>query len=81
MADGFLMFTASFSASSRSCCVSLPIFALRQVAHLYRHSLRCLLSWTIDRDLFNEGAAELRSRFDANRGASLAASSRLLQVR
>jgi hypothetical protein len=51
------------------------------VAHLYRHSLRCLLSWTIDRDIFNEAATELRSRFDANRGASLAASARLLQVR
>jgi hypothetical protein len=53
----------------------------RKVAHLYRHSLRCLLSWTIDRDIFNEAATELRSRFDANRGASLAASARLLQVR
>jgi NADH dehydrogenase (ubiquinone) 1 beta subcomplex subunit 9 len=53
---------------------------LRKVAHLYRSSLRCLLSWAVDRDLFNEAAAELRGRFDANRGCSLAAASRLLQV-
>jgi len=33
----------------------------------------------IDRDLFNEEAAKLRARFDANRGASPAAAARLLE--
>ena len=49
-----------------------------QVATLYRHSLRTLLSWAIDRDLFNEEATLLRGRFDANRGVSPAAAARLL---
>ena len=50
----------------------------RQVATLYRHSLRQLLSWTVDRDLFNEEATKLRARFDANRGVNPAAAARLL---
>lgn len=39
-----------------------------QAARLYRHSLKTLSSWTIDRDLFNDEADLLRARFDANRG-------------
>lgn len=50
-----------------------------QVAHLYRDSLKTLNSWAIDRDVFNQAATELRARFDANRGASAAAASRLLR--
>jgi NADH dehydrogenase (ubiquinone) 1 beta subcomplex subunit 9 len=46
---------------------------------LYRKSLRTLLSWAIDRDIFNEEATKLRSRFDHNRGVSAAAASRLLK--
>jgi hypothetical protein len=53
----------------------------QKVAHLYRHSLRVLLSWAVDRDIFNEAATELRARFDAQRGVSAAAASRLLKVR
>jgi len=49
------------------------------VAHLYRDSLRTLLSWAVDRDVFNEAATDLRQRFDANRGVSKSAAARLLR--
>lgn len=49
-----------------------------QAARLYRHSLRTLLSWAVDRDIFNEEATKLRARFDASRGVGAAAASRLL---
>ena len=39
-----------------------------QAARLYRHALKTLDSWTIDRDVFNDEADILRARFDANRG-------------
>ena len=51
----------------------------QEVARLYRKSLKCLLSWVIDRDFFNEKAEELRARFDAERGCSPAKASRLLK--
>jgi NADH dehydrogenase (ubiquinone) 1 beta subcomplex subunit 9 len=50
-----------------------------QVARLYRASLRTLLDWAVDRDIFNEEATKLRARFDASRGVSAAAASRLLR--
>lgn len=56
----------------------LKIFS--QVARLYRNSLKTLLSWAVDRDIFNEKAMELRARFDASRGESSSAASRLLRV-
>jgi NADH dehydrogenase (ubiquinone) 1 beta subcomplex subunit 9 len=45
---------------------------------LYRKSLRTLLSWAVDRDVFNEQATTLRQRFDQHRGVSSAAVQRLL---
>lgn len=52
-----------------------------QVARLYRNSLKTLLSWAVDRDIFNEKATELRARFDSSRGVSPSAAARLLRVR
>jgi NADH dehydrogenase (ubiquinone) 1 beta subcomplex subunit 9 len=46
---------------------------------LYRHSLKTLLSWAIDRDIFNDEATKLRGRFDGQRGVNPAAATRLLQ--
>jgi NADH dehydrogenase (ubiquinone) 1 beta subcomplex subunit 9 len=46
---------------------------------LYRNSLRTLLSWAVDRDIFNDEATKLRARFDTARGVSAAAASRLLR--
>ena len=40
-----------------------------------------MLSWCVDRDIFNEEATQLRARFDASRGVSPAAAARLLRVR
>ena len=34
------------------------------VTRLYRHSLKLMMSWAIDRDLINEEAEKIRSRFD-----------------
>jgi NADH dehydrogenase (ubiquinone) 1 beta subcomplex subunit 9 len=39
-----------------------------KAARLYRHSLKTLSSWAIDREIFNDEADILRARFDANRG-------------
>ena len=39
------------------------------VMRLYRNTLRCLLSWTMDRDLFLDEAASYRSQFDAEKNA------------
>ena len=49
------------------------------MARLYRHSLKTLSSWAIDRDVFNDQATQLRARFDATRGSNPAAASRLLR--
>ena len=40
-----------------------------------------MLSWVIDRDVFNERATELRERFDKNRNVTKAAAARLIEVR
>ena len=39
----------------------------QQVTRLYRKSLKHLLSWAIDRELWREKALDLRERFDANK--------------
>ena len=54
-----------------------PLF-LYQVARLYRHSLKTLSSWVIDREVFIEEATALRARFDANRGISASAANRIM---
>uniref|UniRef100_A0A7R9W6G1 NADH dehydrogenase [ubiquinone] 1 beta subcomplex subunit 9 n=1 Tax=Pseudictyota dubia TaxID=2749911 RepID=A0A7R9W6G1_9STRA len=51
----------------------------QQVARLYRHSLKTLSSWTIDRDVFCDEATKLRARFDANRGCTPANAARLIK--
>jgi len=38
------------------------------VARLYRHSLKTLNDWAINRDVFIEEATKLRGRFDSSRG-------------
>ena len=48
-----------------------PLSHQQQVTRLYRHSLKLLLSWTIDRDVFYEEADKIRARFDAVRGHAL----------
>ena len=71
-----------FLAGAKQARQKMPELTQNQkAAHLYRQSLRVMLSWAVDRDIFNESASEIRARFDANRGASPAAASRLLQVR
>ncbi len=39
----------------------------QQVTRLYRRSLRLAESWTVNRELFNQQAAEIRARFDKNK--------------
>ncbi|EDQ87599.1 uncharacterized protein MONBRDRAFT_27131 [Monosiga brevicollis MX1] len=38
-----------------------------RVLKLYRHSLKNLLSWTVDRGMYRQKAMELRARFEATR--------------
>jgi hypothetical protein len=71
-----------FLAAAKQASQPTPNLSHNQkVARLYRHSLKTLLSWAVDRDIFNEKATELRARFDANRGVSASAAARLLRVR
>jgi NADH dehydrogenase (ubiquinone) 1 beta subcomplex subunit 9 len=35
------------------------------VTRLYRHSLKCMMSWAIDRDLIYDEADKIRAQFDA----------------
>lgn len=51
----------------------------QKAARLYRHSLKTLLSWCIDRDIFNEEATKIRAEFNSNRGKSPAAAERLIR--
>ena len=54
---------------------------MKQAARLYRKSLKALVSWTIDREVFLDEATKLRARFDENRGCNSAMASRLIKVR
>lgn len=38
----------------------------QQVCRLYKHSLKCLMSWCTTRDIFMEHATALRKRFRDN---------------
>ena len=38
----------------------------QQVCRLYKHSLKCLMSWSTNRDIFMEQATILRKRFRDN---------------
>eukprot|EP00741_Cyanophora_paradoxa_P015633 tig00020903_g15090.t1 len=46
---------------------SKPVPFNPRVFRLYRDSLRQLLNWTVDRELFFEEAAKVRSMFEKNR--------------
>uniref|UniRef100_A0A7S2KZH1 NADH dehydrogenase [ubiquinone] 1 beta subcomplex subunit 9 n=1 Tax=Leptocylindrus danicus TaxID=163516 RepID=A0A7S2KZH1_9STRA len=51
----------------------------QQVAKLYRHSLKVLGSWAVDRTVFIEEASKLRARFDANRNCAPDKANRFLR--
>ena len=53
--------------------------ANQQACRLYRHALKTLSSWAIDREIFLDEATKLRARFDESRGCSAAQASRLLK--
>jgi len=44
-----------------------PLSHQQRVTRLYRHALRNLLSWVVDRDAFLEQAGLLREKFDSVR--------------
>ena len=46
---------------------------------LYRASLRCLASWAVDREVFNEEGLRIQGLFRANQGASMGAAKRLVR--
>mmetsp|Transcript_28931 Transcript_28931/g.64692 ORF Transcript_28931/g.64692 Transcript_28931/m.64692 type:complete len:154 (+) Transcript_28931:59-520(+) len=49
------------------------------VMRLYRASLRCLASWAVDREVFNEEGLRIQGLFRANQGASMGAAKRLVR--
>ena len=73
--DFFLVGNATYIHT----CTFIIIISF-QVMRLYRHSLRCLLDWCIDRDIFHDESTKLRERFDANRVTSMANAQRLIDV-
>mmetsp|Transcript_15132 Transcript_15132/g.20612 ORF Transcript_15132/g.20612 Transcript_15132/m.20612 type:complete len:155 (-) Transcript_15132:293-757(-) len=71
---------AAFLASANETRQKLPKLTQNQeVARLYRHALKTLSSWVIDRDVFNEEATALRARFDEAKGCSPAEATRLMK--
>ena len=50
--------------------VVLNLTHTQKVQRLYRHSLKCMMSWAIDRHVINEEATKIRARFEANRNPS-----------
>mmetsp|Transcript_4273 Transcript_4273/g.6456 ORF Transcript_4273/g.6456 Transcript_4273/m.6456 type:complete len:161 (-) Transcript_4273:249-731(-) len=51
----------------------------QEVARLYRHALKTLSSWAIDREIFIDEAEKIRARFDENKDAPPATVARLLK--
>ena len=51
----------------------------QRVTRLYRRSLKHLLSWSIDRQVWREQAVELRAKFDANKYADVRKANALLE--
>ncbi len=45
----------------------LTLTHAQKVTRLYRRSLRLADSWTVNREIFNQQATEIRARFDANK--------------
>ena len=50
-----------------------------KVVRLYRHSLKAVVSWAVDRDLVNSEASRIRGLFEENRNASPDKASRLIR--
>mmetsp|Transcript_20827 Transcript_20827/g.30022 ORF Transcript_20827/g.30022 Transcript_20827/m.30022 type:complete len:163 (+) Transcript_20827:113-601(+) len=70
----------AFLAAAKETKQKLPQLTNNQeVAQLYRHSLKVLSSWAIDREIFNDEATKLRARFDANRGCNSSKAATLLK--
>ncbi len=49
------------------------------VVQLYRHSLKAVVSWGVDRDLINREASRVRGLFEENRHATPDVSARLIR--
>lgn len=56
--------------SFRSLTAAQAVAHRQRVTSLYRNSLKTLLSWAADRDIFFSEAEKIRQRFDANRNIS-----------
>lgn len=50
-----------------------------KVVRLYRHSLKAVVSWAVDRDLVNSEASRIRGLFEENRNASPDKAARLIR--
>jgi len=71
---------SAFQMASDQAKARLPeLTHNQQVARLYRHSLKLLSSWCIDRDIFNAKATQIRFQFDEERGCRPEKATRLLR--
>ena len=59
---------AAFKSATQWMRPAAPLLTHQQtVTRLYRASLKCMMSWAIQRDIINEEAFNIRQRFEANR--------------
>ena len=50
-----------------------------KVVRLYRHCLKAVVSWAVDRDLLNAEASRIRGLFEQNRDTNAADAARLIR--
>ena len=51
----------------------------QKVTRLYRKTLKNMLSWTVQREMWRKEACELRATFDANKNVDMARAIKLLE--
>ena len=62
---------AAFKSATQWMRPAAPLLTHQQtVTRLYRSSLKCMMSWAIQRDIINEEAFTIRQRFEANRAVA-----------
>ena len=59
---------AAFKSATQWMRPASPALTHQQVVtRLYRKSLKVMMSWAINKEIINEEAYQIRSRFEANR--------------
>ena len=70
---------SAFKAAAQHYISPQPVLThAQEVSKLYRHSLRTLQSWAINRNVFNEEGLKMRAEFKANMGLPEAQGKKML---